>query len=104
MIDAQVCLRGVGSEAQKLPSVPAVGDYLRHGAGAERRLWQVDGVVFDADVVTVYCVQVSAMLAEELTTRWATWNEPTSQDCESCVPSASDDPEHVSDDDATDEA
>jgi hypothetical protein len=75
MTDATVHYRGVTSERRRLPALPVVGSYI-YGPGAERRLWQVSAVVFDGKAVDVFVVEVSAMLATELTTAWAAWGEP----------------------------
>ena len=74
MIDVQVHFRGVGSERQRLPAVPAVGSY-RFGPSDERRLWRVSAVVVDGKTVDVYAIEVSARLAGELTAAWTTWDQ-----------------------------
>ena len=75
LIDVQVHYCTAGSERRRLPAVPVVGAYL-FGPGGERRLWQVDAVVFDGKAVAVYGVELSARLASELIIIWATWGEP----------------------------
>ncbi len=70
MIDATIHLRGQPSDQRQLPAVPVVGSYIYGNV-----LWQVAAVVFGSDGVDVYTIQVSPMLAAELTSAWAAWGE-----------------------------
>jgi len=56
-------------------ALPVVNSYII-GPGDGRRLWQVAAVVFDGEAVDVFVVEVSPILAGELTAAWAAWDKP----------------------------
>lgn len=74
MVDVVIHFRGVGPQRQRLAAVPQVGCYI-FGPGAERRLWQVQGVAIDGAAIAVFAIEVSQRSAGELAAAWKAWGE-----------------------------
>jgi len=70
MINVQIHLRGTGSEARRLPAVPAVGSYLT----AQGRLWSVQSVLY-GDGIHIFALGISEPTVSYLEGTWATWGD-----------------------------
>ena len=86
VIDVHLHLRGEQPDRRRLPALPPVGSYI---VGNEGRLWRVEAVAIDGQSIHVYATEVSATLAGELTTAWASWahygNGPCTGDVSDCT-------------------